>query len=216
MDPLLEALAMVWQQSGAGDELRLIGGLAVRLHAGTLARATADIDIVVLTEPALKQTIRRLEEAGWTVGTSGGWWRAVRPGADRLLVDIASHPVVNPRTFDTVSLRGQPAQYTLGDVTVSVAGRDDLAALKLAAARDQDLVDLLVLARCGLSHDAVARTASEDDIERTISAGAHRARHALRTGTLREAYELSLAREPEEEDIVSLDRFLQALERSGL
>jgi hypothetical protein len=212
----MDALSALWRESGAGDELRLIGGLAVRLHVGTNARRTADIDVVALTDSARTRLLDHLEQTGWIVGTSGGWWRAIRSGSPRLLVDIARHPVVNPKTFETISLSSPPLRCTIGGVAVSVAGLEDIAALKLLAMRDQDLVDLLLLAGLGLSAGAIARRAAADDIERSLSAGAHRARHALRTGLVAELYEQVLSRAPEEQELQKLEQFLSALERSGL
>ena len=216
MDPLLEALANLWSESGAGDELRLIGGLAVRLHVGANARRTADIDVVALTDSARVRLLDHLQQAGWIVGTSGGWWRAIRSESPRLLIDIAPNPVVNPKTFETISLSSPPLRYTIAGVVVLVAGLEDIAALKLMAMRDQDLVDLVLLAAQGLSAGAIADRAAEDDIERSLSAGAHRARHALRTGLVAELYEQTLSKAPEEEELSRLDQFLSALERSGL
>ncbi|HZF49802.1 MAG TPA: nucleotidyl transferase AbiEii/AbiGii toxin family protein [Polyangiaceae bacterium] len=216
VDSLLEALANLWRESGAGDELRLIGGLAVRLHVGTNARRTADIDVVALTDSARARLLGHLEQAGWIIGTSGGWWRAVRSGSPRLFIDIAGHPVVSPKTFETISLRSPALRYTIGEIVVSVAGLEDIAALKLMAMRDQDLVDLVLLARLGLSAEAIADRAAADDVERSLSAGAHRARHALRTGLVAELYEQTLSRAPEEQELLKLEHFLSALERSGL
>lgn len=216
MDPLLEALSTLWRESGVGDELRLVGGLAVRLHVGTNARMTGDIDVVALTDIARARLLHHFEQTGWIVGASGGWWRAIRPGAPRLLVDVARHPIVNPKTFETISLWARPSHHTIGDIVISVAGVEDLAALKLLAMRDQDLVDLVLLAGQGLSVETVVEGASADDIERSLSAGAHRARHALRTGLAAELFEQTLARPPEERELSKLEQFLSALERNGL
>lgn len=96
------------------------------------------------------------------------------------------------------------------------AGLDDLALMKLVAMRDQDLVDLFLLATFGVSAEAITHAAIEDDIERSVSAGANQARHALRTGALREIIEQTLAREPQEFEIEQLGTLLDALERSGM
>lgn len=216
VDPLLEALATLWRESGAGADLRLIGGLAVQLHAGAGARITRDIDVVAMTDSARERLLQYLVQAGWVVGTSGGWWRAARSGPSRLLVDIARHPVVNPRTFDTVSLYASPRRQEIGGVLVSVAGVSDLVTLKLLAMRDQDLVDLVFLAALAPSAREVAHNAAADDIERPLSAGANWARHALRSGHVRELFEQSLSRTPEEEALSSLWRLLAELEREGI
>jgi len=66
VDPLMEALSALWRESGTGDELRLIGGLAVRLHVGANARQTADIDVVALRTGLIaelyEQTLSRAPE----------------------------------------------------------------------------------------------------------------------------------------------------------
>lgn len=216
MDPLLEALVTLWRESGSGDDLRLIGGLAVRLHVGTGARMTRDIDVVAMTDAGRERLLQYLEQEGWVVGSSGGWWRAVRLGPPRLLLDIARHPVVNPRTFDAVSLFAPPRRQDVGGIVISVAAASDLATLKLLAARDQDLVDLVFLASIGLSAQAIARNAALDDVERPLSAGANRARYALRSGLIRELFEQTLARAPEEEAMSDLEKFLSELEKEGI
>jgi len=216
VESLLAALSVLWRESGDGKELRLSGGLAVRLHVGSDARVTRDIDVVAMTAAARGRLLSHLEQTGWAVGASGGWWRASRAGASRLILDIASHPVINPRTFDGISLSSRPWHKEIGGVIISVAEVSDLVTLKLMAMRDQDLVDLVLLAGRGLSAGQIARNADVDDIERPLSAGANQARHALRSGLVRDVFEQTLGRPPEEEALANLEVFLDELEKKGI
>ena len=83
---------------------------------------------------------------------------------------------------------------------------------------DRWSVDSLLEALANLWREsgAGADRAAADDVERSLSAGAHRARHALRTGLVAELYEQTLSRAPEEQELLKLEHFLSALERSGL
>jgi hypothetical protein len=217
MDALLAAAADLWQATSAGDDLRLIGGLAMRLHVGVVARVTTDIDVVAMTSAVRQRLLDHLGRSGYDLGQSGGWWRAMREDPVRLVIDIADNPVVNPRTFEPVRLRALSKAEPVGQITVAVAGVDDLALLKLLAGRDQDLVDLLLLAgTCEVSAEALARTAAADDVERTLSGGALRARHALRSGWISDLVEQFMEQKPDEGHLARLDVFLAALERKGL
>lgn len=216
MDPLLDALSTLWRESGVGEDLRLIGGLAVRLYTGSDARTTRDIDLVAMTNVARERLLQHLEQTGWSVGTSGGWWRAARLSPSRLIVDIAPHPVINPRTFDTVSLLATPWRTDVSGVSVAVAEVSDLVTLKLMAMRDQDLIDLVLLINRRPSVKQIAQGAAADDIERPLSAGANRARHAMRSGLVRELFEQALGRPPEEEALAHFDTFLSDLEAEGI
>jgi hypothetical protein len=216
VDPVLNALSALWRGTTAAKDLRLIGGLAVRLHVGTTARQTLDIDVVALTAAAREQFLHDLEQSGWAVGISGGWWRAIRPGRPRLIVDIAPHPVIHPRTFETMSLFSPPMHRTIESVDIVVAGADDLAALKLLSMRDQDLVDIMLLAARGLSAERIAAAAEADDIERSLSSGAHAARHALQSGTALEVFEQMMSRPPSADELSAVQAFLSALERHGI
>jgi hypothetical protein len=132
-------------------------------------------------------------------------------------VDVAQHPVVNPRTFETVCLRAATRTFLVEGIEVCTAGVDDLVLLKLLALRDQDLVDLLLLASTAeISVTAVVRSAEQDEVERRVSEGAIRARHALRTGAIDELVEESLDRAPRENELAKLGDVLASLERSGL
>lgn len=216
MESPLNTACELFKEAQAKDELRIIGGLAIQLLVGEVARTTHDVDIVPMSEETRGQLLERLERAGFRIGKSGGWWRAVHPDAQRILIDVAPHPIVNPRTFETICLRAPPVAYRCGNQMLRLAGPNDLAVLKLAAMRDQDLVDLMLLSRLGLDASAVARAAQDDDIERSIAAGAHHARQALGAGWAKEIFEQMLGREPSVAETQAFDEFLKQLERIGL
>ena len=217
MDPLFTTAAALWSAVDTAGDLRLVGGLAVRLTVGELSRATADIDVVSLQPATTTTLLAKLREAGYAVGLSGGWWRALKLAPSRQIIDVSPHPVVNPRTFESMTLRGEPTLVRVGAVTIAVAAANDLALLKLSAGRDQDLVDLLVLARGGrLSAQAVARAAEQDDVERTLVRTANLARHSLRSGELGELAEEVLGRTPAASELEALSEFLEDLRKEGL
>jgi hypothetical protein len=137
------------------------------------------------------------------------------PGTQRAIIDIASHPVVNPRTFEELRLRGSAAVLSVDGVAVPVASPDDLALLKLAAHRDQDIVDLMLLAK-RLSARTIASSAQKDDVERTVAEGAQTARLLSNTGGLVEIAEELLDRPASPEELGDLDGFLRALQEEGL
>lgn len=207
---LLELLRVI-----GTDELRVVGGVAMRLLTGESSRVTRDIDVVAFSETARDRLLSHLVQAGYRVAESRGWYRAILPDATRAMVDIARHPVVNPRTFETITLREPPALCKVEDVSVPVAAPDDLALLKFAAHRDQDIVDLLLLAS-DISPDAIAAAAANDDIERTIAEGAQSARYLLATGGLDSLTEELIGHPPQVDQRIKFERLLGELQRRGL
>lgn len=197
------------------NELRVVGGVAMRFLTGAVSRVTRDIDVVALSETAREGLLAHLAQAGYRVAESGGWYRAVFPDSARAMVDVARHPVVNPRTFETITLREPPRLCNVEGVNVPVAAPDDIALLKFAAHRDQDIVDLLILAR-DISPDAIAAAAANDDIERTVAEGAQSARYLLSTGGLDLLTEELLGKPPQVEERRELERLLGELRKRGL
>jgi predicted nucleotidyltransferase len=217
MDPVLETAIRILRALDAKDDVRLIGGLAVRLTVGDQSRLTHDVDLVVMTDTWRDRLLGLLRDDGYQVGAIGGWWRAMRPDGSGHLIDIAEHPVVEHRTFVPSALRETPAHVHVAGSAVAIIGQNDLARLKLLAGREQDLVDLALLATRGrLSAPRIADGAERDDTERAVSAGLHRARFALRTGGLSEAYEECLGRRLAEADAEAFQRFLDDLAKEGL
>jgi hypothetical protein len=98
---------------------------------------------------------------------------------------------------------------TVGETRVQVAAVRDLVVLKLMACRDQDLIDLLMLAhRCAPSAADILESASLDDVERRVSEGAMRARHERASGALVVTAEQALGRPPPEDAVDALGRCL--------
>jgi hypothetical protein len=217
-DPLHHAAELLNACAATRHELRLVGGLAVRLHVGASARQTVDVDLVAMSEAARTSVLEHLRANGYRVGESGGWWRAVRRNeAGQRIVDVGAHPVTNPRTFDTMVLRDAPIAADVGGTEVLAIGVNDLVSLKLAAGRDQDVVDIMLLAaHCSPSLTVLARNAELDDVERLIAGTTSAARIAA-AGTQFDlvAVEL-LGRAPTVREIEALLALLQGLKEAGL
>jgi hypothetical protein len=214
---LLELAAAIFKAVANTTELRLIGGLAVRLLVGSAARVTRDIDVVAMSDTAERAVIAYLESEGFAVGEAGAWKRAISMHPPRLIVDLLRHPIVTPRSFDTASFTREPELIDVAGVTIAVAAVDDIARLKLLAARDQDLVDLLMLAsHRSVSAASVARAAEADDAERAVSAGAAIARHALESGEMEAIAEEALGRHVGRPELDALARLLAQLQQEAL
>ena len=191
-----------------------MGGLAVRLHVGAAARVTHDVDVVAMNDAARARLAALLVAQGWHIGKAGGWWRAVSSG--RPLIDISTHPVTSPRTFDTMSLRSPAVPIHVDGTVVSVAAAEDLVVMKLLACREQDLVDLAFLAHARpLLARTIVSAVAADDIERRVSEGILRARHALEYGRLAEII-MEATGEPPGAELHALDVLLRELEAEGL
>lgn len=210
---LLDIAAEFWPNDSA--DLVLIGGLAVRVHLGELARSTGDIDCVAMTPAAEHETIRVLRATGWTVGDAGAHRRARRVGAPTL-VDIFSHPVIHPRTYETMALRATRKTITHADRTIAVAATSDLAFLKLCAARDQDLVDVALLSHhAGLDAALLEASAIHDDIEIRLAEGAAKARTLVRRGDFATMVPEILGRVLSHAELQAFEALLLALEGRG-
>lgn len=192
-----------------------MGGLAVRSWVGSLARTSLDVDLVALSPEAHALLLEALRQGGFVVGESGGWWRGMRQGAEgREVVDVASHPVVNPRTFDTLELRAAPRADEHG---LQVVGVDDLAYMKLCAGRDQDLLDLCLLAaHAPPDPKAIATSARLDDVERLVARTAIEGRFASGRGLLDATFEELLGRSIHAAEREAFDDFLRRLAEEGL
>jgi hypothetical protein len=100
---------------------------------------------------------------------------------------------------------------------VVVAHPVDLAVLKLGAHRDQDLVDIAVLAAIeDLSAEDIAAAAVADDIERSLAEGAVLARHAMQTGRFAVVFEELAARSPSEHELARFETLLLELRTRGV
>jgi hypothetical protein len=214
---LVDFARSLWSALGSTVDIRLVGGLAVRLHVGSLARQTRDIDVVAMNEEAAHAITVHLQNAGFVVGGTVPWQRAVRTSNPRLIIDVLKHPLVDPRTFQEVSLARDPSFVEVAGTRLSVASVDDLARLKLLAARDQDLVDLVSLAaRRTVCAAAIAGAAAADDAERALSAGAAVARRLLATGELAEIAAEALGRPIDAGVLAQFRSLLDDLEKEGI
>ncbi len=214
VDPLSRAKALFAEFSGA-SELRLVGGLAIRLFVGAAARQTVDVDVAVRTPAATTDLLEHLRAQGFAVARSGGWWRAM--GEGREVIDIAPEPIVQPRSFDRIMLRGSLRVVSVDGVDLRVASAEDLTLLKLCAARDQDIIDLMMLAAVvPIDVDAVAAHAEADDVERLVSRGRWTASHALACGGVQDTAELLLGCHPSPEQLEAFRILLERLEGLGL
>lgn len=196
-----------------GRSLRLIGGLAIRAHAGAAARVTHDVDLAVADAAANAELRRSLEADGWKIGDAGAYWRAKKEGMP--MVDVFSSAVVNPRTFETINLREPAVERELGGRRVLVAAPHDLALLKLCAARDQDAIDLAILTSIApLDPRRIVASAERDDVEIRLAEGAQRFRLVMRGGLAALGEEL-LDRPLTETEISAFSLLLDGLEREG-
>jgi hypothetical protein len=134
----------------------IVGGLAVQTHGHV--RTTIDIDVYPRPEPA---NLQRLADALRALDA-----RPLDPGGKDLQIDAATLPRATLWQFETRhgaidvlhdapgappydELRRRALEIQLGDLTLAVAGRDDLISMKRASARPVDLEDLAVLTELG-------------------------------------------------------------------
>jgi len=216
LDPLDLAHSLVAHLGSArGAEIRLVGGLAVRSWVGGLARMSLDVDLVALTMETHARLLEQLRSEGFVVGESGGWWRGLRTGAEgREVVDVASHPVINPRTFDAIVLRAAPRADEQG---LFVVGVDDLVYMKLCAGRDQDLLDVCLLAAHQHPDAAlIARAARLDDVERLVARTTIEGRFASSRGLLDATFAELLGRTITSLEREAFDELLGQLHEEGL
>lgn len=130
----------------------IVGGLAVQTHGHV--RTTIDIDLLPRPDPV---NLTRLADALNALGA-----RVANPGSEGIAIDAAMLPRAALWQFETHhgaidvlheapgappydELRARALEIRLGDITVAVAGREDLIAMKRASARPVDLEDLAAL-----------------------------------------------------------------------
>ncbi|HEY2283072.1 MAG TPA: nucleotidyltransferase [Solirubrobacteraceae bacterium] len=135
-----------------GVDYVLVGGLAVQTHGHV--RTTVDVDLFPAPEPAnLARLAAALNDLGARVLNLGAegvaidaamlpratlWQLSTRHGAIDVLHEVPGAPVY-------ARLRERALVVQLGDIEVSVAGRDDLIAMKRASGRPTDLEDIAAL-----------------------------------------------------------------------
>jgi hypothetical protein len=134
----------------------IIGGLAVQTHGHV--RTTVDIDVLPRPDPSnlarLADALNALEATILNPGNANVqieatmlpratlWQFATRHGAIDVVHDAPGAP-----PFD--ELRERALEIRLGDLRLSVAGRDDLISMKRASGRPVDLEDLAALTDSG-------------------------------------------------------------------
>jgi predicted nucleotidyltransferase len=148
--PELRLRALLERLTEAGVDFVVVGGVAVITQASP--RFTKDLDICYAHEPA------NLERLGAALVGLGARLRGVDedlpfvPDGRTLLrtqmltlttpdgaIDLLANPDGSP---DYAALRRNASRVDLDGLTVLVASIDDLIAMKRAAGRPQDLVDL--------------------------------------------------------------------------
>jgi predicted nucleotidyltransferase len=134
----------------------IVGGLAVQTHGHV--RTTIDIDLYPRPEP---RNLARLADALNALDA-----RVLNPGSEGMKIDAKALPRATLWQFSTRhgaidvlddapgappwdELRRRALVVTLGDLTLAVAGLDDLISMKRASAREVDLEDLAALTDLG-------------------------------------------------------------------
>ncbi len=138
----------------------LVGGMAAQTHGNT--RMTNDVDVIPQPDP---QNLARLAEALRALDA-----RVLNPGHENLEVDAAMLPRATiwqlatphgdidvlheaPGAAPYDQLRERALVITLDEVSVPVAGRDDLIRMKLARGRPVDRADVAALTDTEASPD---------------------------------------------------------------
>jgi hypothetical protein len=89
-----------------------------------------------------------LQARGYHLFSLGPWWRAERETPARMLIDIAIDDIVDVRTFTKYSIEWSALvqRAETGRTSLPVPPLEDLIAQKLIAAREKDLLDVVMLA----------------------------------------------------------------------
>jgi hypothetical protein len=130
----------------------VVGGIAVQVHGHV--RMTNDVDLIPSPTPA------NLERLAAALGDLQA--RILNPGAEHQSIDARMLPRATlwqlstphgdidilhdaPGAAPFPQLRRRALRIALGDLTVAVAGRDDLIKMKRASGRPTDLADIAAL-----------------------------------------------------------------------
>jgi hypothetical protein len=149
----LDAGRILQQLSAAGVSYTVIGGLAVQAHGHT--RTTQDVDLVPAADPEnLKRLARALHALGAhpagrgspeSLGKLGQLLSSaavVSLDTDVGGVDVHLRP---PGAAPYDELRSRAMVIEVAGVSVAIAGRDDLIAMKRASGRPIDRGDVIAL-----------------------------------------------------------------------
>lgn|GEM_PF-3955222 len=151
MHPLQDELAEILAEAERRSiPLVVLGAFAVRayLHEPD-QRYTHDLDLLANAD-SLVSLREMLEFRGYTVYSSGPWWRAERKsGNERILIDVALGSVVDMMSFESYPLATNEAQLRAepGGPLIPVPPIEDLLAMKILAHRDKDILDVVALLR---------------------------------------------------------------------
>lgn len=148
----LDAERILAALAAHGVDYVIVGGLAVQTHGHV--RTTVDIDVYPCPAP---DNLRRLADALNELGA-----RTLNPGTDGMAIDPSMLPRAMLWQFATrhgaidvlhdapgappyAELRARALELELGEISLAVAGRDDLISMKRASGRPVDLEDLAAL-----------------------------------------------------------------------
>jgi hypothetical protein len=131
-----------------------IGGIAIQAHGGQ--RLTQDLDIAIAaSRDNLERLHRALEDLDARILGPDGKRSTSTPSAALLASSDLWHLVTVHGPLDVVTLpahlgpfeevRARAHRIPLGDLTVPIAHREDLLAMKRASNRPQDLADVRLL-----------------------------------------------------------------------
>ncbi len=152
LDTPLDAERILQALAEHAVEYVIVGGLAVQTHGHV--RTTVDIDLFPRPE---RSNLARLADALNALDA-----RVVNPGQEGTPVDATMLPRATLWQFSTPhgaidvlhdapgappyeELRRRALEVRLGDMTIAIAGRDDLIDMKRASARPVDLEDIAAL-----------------------------------------------------------------------
>jgi hypothetical protein len=135
-----------------GVDYIVVGGIAVQVHGHV--RMTNDLDLIPSPTPTnLKRLAKALNDLQARVLNPGSehveidaqmlpratLWQLSTPDGD---IDILHEA---PGAAPYPQLRRRALTITLGDLTIPIAGRDDLIKMKRASGRPTDLADIAAL-----------------------------------------------------------------------
>jgi hypothetical protein len=135
-----------------GVDYVVVGGIAVQVHGHV--RMTNDLDLIPSPTP---ENLKRLAAALRDLQA-----RILNPGSKHLKIDARMLPRATLWQLSTLDgdidilheapgeapypqLRSRALPIALGDLTIPIASRDDLIAMKRASARPTDLADIAAL-----------------------------------------------------------------------
>lgn len=135
-----------------------IGGVAIQAHGGQRMTQDLDVAIAASSENAARLAEALIELDARILGPNGEASKAV-PSAALLASGDQWHLITVHGPLDVLTLpahlgsfaamRARAHEVSLGDVTVTIAHRDDLLKMKRAAGRPQDLADVRLLESLG-------------------------------------------------------------------